>query len=143
MRFWKENGFHFCEPDCADEWLQLIEQVAFDYDGCKTAESLKSLVDEIVEMAQKARVCLRENKVMGDGVFSGVTDKDGKRIFEGDKVSGLFYFGREVIGVCAFRDGSFGLRWTRDGTEEFTPFTSMCNVELRVISEGQDGNGTL
>ena len=141
MRFWKENGFSFCEPDCADEWLELIEQIAFDYDGCKTAESLKSLVDEIVEMAQKARVCLRENKVMGGGVFSGVTDKDGKRIFEGDKVSGLFYFGREVIGVCEFRNGSFGLRWMRDGAEEFTPFTSMCNIELRVVEE-LNGNHT-
>lgn len=58
MRHWIENGFNFCEPDSVDEWLELIEQIAFDYDGYNKSDNLKSLIDEIVDMVHNARVCL-------------------------------------------------------------------------------------
>ena len=37
--------------------------IACDYDGYNTVEGLKSLIDEIVEYVNKARVCLKENKL--------------------------------------------------------------------------------
>ena len=65
MKDWidEKTGIRFGEPDCADEWLELIWDIAVDYDGYNTVESLKSLIDEIVDMSKKARICLRENKL--------------------------------------------------------------------------------
>ena len=40
-----------------DEWCQLIIDLGFDYDGCNTVESLKSLIDELVDYAHKAIIC--------------------------------------------------------------------------------------
>ena len=72
------------------------------------------------------------------GQYTGLTDKNGKKIFEGDIVTGLFLHSRPVNGVTAFRDGSFGLLWDRAGAETFTPFTSMCNVEYEMIGNIHD-----
>ena len=68
MKNWydKEHGCIMCEPDCADEWLQFIWEVGLDYDGCHTVESLKGLVDELIEFSRKARKCLREGKIFED-----------------------------------------------------------------------------
>ena len=62
MRFWKDKqtGCNMCEPNCADEWLEFIWQVGYDYDGYHSAEDLKSLIDELIEMSQKARYCLNK-----------------------------------------------------------------------------------
>ena len=49
-------------PNCTDEWLELIHDIGYDYDGCNTVEGLKMLVDEIVDYANKARKCLHEGK---------------------------------------------------------------------------------
>lgn len=67
MRFWidEETGMKLCEPDCVDEWLFDIWAIGYDYDGCYTAEELKKLIDELVDMANKARECLWENKLFG------------------------------------------------------------------------------
>lgn len=51
------------EPDCADEWLELIHDIAYDYDGCRTIEGFKSLIDEIVDYANKARICLHSGDI--------------------------------------------------------------------------------
>ena len=40
-----------------DEWCQLIIDLGFDYDGCNTVESLKDLIDELVDYARKAIIC--------------------------------------------------------------------------------------
>ena len=68
MRNWydKEHDANMCAPDCVDEYLWFIWAIGLDYDGCNTPESLKKLVDELVDMAQKARECLWENKLFGD-----------------------------------------------------------------------------
>ncbi len=66
MKYWKQNGFTVSEPNCADEWMELIWQVGVDYDGYNTTDGLRSLVDELVAMSQKARDCLREGKIYPD-----------------------------------------------------------------------------
>lgn len=40
-----------------DEWCQLIIDLGFDYDGLNTVESLKDLIDELVDYAHKAIIC--------------------------------------------------------------------------------------
>lgn len=68
MRYWYDKEFKgiVCEPNCTDEWLELIWQVGVDYDGCNSIESLKELIDELIEMSQKARYCLEDGKLFED-----------------------------------------------------------------------------
>lgn len=65
MKHWYDKQFKVvvCEPDCTEEWLELIWAIGFDYDGCHSEESLKGLIDELIEMVQKARRCLYDGKV--------------------------------------------------------------------------------
>lgn len=72
------------------------------------------------------------------GQFTGLTDKNGTRIFEGDVVTGLFLFSDPVNGQIGFQDGAFGLYWMRGGWKEFTPITSMCNVTYEIIGNIHD-----
>jgi hypothetical protein len=60
MKYWYDKEFKgvICEPDSADEWLELLWQIGVDYDGCNTVESLKGLVDELIDISTKARECL-------------------------------------------------------------------------------------
>lgn len=68
MKNWidKETGMKMCEPDCVDEWLWFIHAIGLDYDGCHTEKSLKELIDELIDMADKARECLWDGKLFGD-----------------------------------------------------------------------------
>ena len=72
------------------------------------------------------------------GQFTGRTDKNGKRIFDGDIVTGLFLFGLSVNAVVTFQDGAFGLEWYRGDVKTFNAFTSICNVEYEVIGNVHD-----
>ena len=67
------------------------------------------------------------------GQFTGMTDENGVKIFEGDVVEGLFFFGMSINAVVTFKGGSFGLKWYREGIEEFSAFSSFCNVTFKVI----------
>lgn len=60
-----ENGIELDMPT-ADELLQDICDIGFDYDGFNTVESLKELIDELVEMAMEARKCLRRGRIFPD-----------------------------------------------------------------------------
>lgn len=71
------------------------------------------------------------------GQYTGLTD-NGTKIFEGDIVTGLFAFGMEVKAVVVFQDGAFGLQWIRGGAEQFSAFTSICNVEYEAIGNIHD-----
>ena len=73
------------------------------------------------------------------GQFTGLTDKNGNRIFEGDIVTGLFLFSLPVKAVVTFQDGAFGLDWYRGGDlRAYNAFTSICNVEYEVIGNIHD-----
>ena len=72
------------------------------------------------------------------GQYIGLTDKNGKKIFEGDIVKGLFLFGLHALGVVVFKDGTFGLKWNRGEVEEFNAFTSICNVTYEVMGNIHD-----
>lgn len=43
----------------------IFGAIACDYDGCRTVDELKDLVDEIIIMSQHARNCLWDNKLFG------------------------------------------------------------------------------
>lgn len=63
MRYWKNEAWiRMCEPDTTDEWLQHIWEIGFDYDGCNTVESLKELIDELVQASINARNCLAKER---------------------------------------------------------------------------------
>ena len=72
------------------------------------------------------------------GQYTGRTDRNGKRIFEGDIVTGLFLFGLSVNAVVTFNDGAYGLEWYRGDIKTFDAFTSICNVKYEVIGNIHD-----
>ena len=68
MKSWYDKEYKgiVCEPNSVDEWLWHIWAIGFDYDGCNSVKSLQELVDELVDMALKARDCLHEGKLFED-----------------------------------------------------------------------------
>lgn len=76
MKYWidEHTGCKMGEPDCADEWLFDIWATGRDYDGARTVEDFKLLVEELVYCSQKARDCLWEGKLFG--VHGGPVGKD-------------------------------------------------------------------
>ena len=71
--------------------------------------------------------------------YTGLTDKNGTRIFEGDIVKQEFSkFRQSTNGICEFHDGSFGLKIKDLGIEKFLPFACICNVTYKVIGNIYD-----
>ena len=48
--------------DKIDYYLDIIFGLGVDYDGCNTVESLKSLIDELVEYSSSARRVLHNKE---------------------------------------------------------------------------------
>lgn len=71
------------------------------------------------------------------GQFTGMTDKNGKKIFEGDLVR-VEVAKIDFVAVCKFYSGSFGLVWHYMGAERYSAFTGMCHAEYEVIGNVYD-----
>ena len=71
------------------------------------------------------------------GQYTGLTDKNGTKIFEGDIVKGLFVFG-EISSVVIFKYGSFGIEWNIDEIKVLDPFLGLRNIECEVIGNIHD-----
>ena len=65
MKYWidEQTGCKMCEPNCVDEWLQFIWEIGCDYDGCRDANNLKQLIDELVDASIQARECLHKGEL--------------------------------------------------------------------------------
>ena len=74
------------------------------------------------------------------GFFSGICDKNGVQIHDGDKIKGLLCWGMSVEAICRFNPNfaAFGLEWQRGNVTEFYPFCQICNVEYEVINNEID-----
>lgn len=75
------------------------------------------------------------------GRFTGLTDKNGTKIFEGDIIDGLFLHGDRLAAEVTFKDGAFGLEWNRGTVKTFYAFTSICNVAYEIIGNIHDLKG--
>ena len=70
MRYWYDKEFKgvICEPNSAEEWMELIQDIGWHYDGCNTVESLKGLIDEMVEMASEGQNKVKRMKRTEDSL---------------------------------------------------------------------------
>lgn len=72
------------------------------------------------------------------GQYTGLTDKNGNRIYENDILN------CEVVGIqypakVVFKNGSFGVAYTHRGIDYFNPFTSFVeSVEFEIIGNIHD-----
>ena len=73
------------------------------------------------------------------GQYTGLTDKNGKKIFEGD-ILRFDYIGNNLgvngVSVCEFENGKFGVKWGYH--KEFVCLDGFANTTLEVIGNIHD-----
>ncbi len=119
-----------------DKWIYGVPAKATEFD-----ESEILIIESVFKCDEYAcRGCEFTSVIPKTiGQYTGLTDKNGTKIFEGDIVAGALWWQENAKnGAVVFRDGSFGLLWYRGEIEQFNAFTSMCNITYEVIGNIHD-----
>lgn len=72
------------------------------------------------------------------GECSGVPDKDGVRIYEGDILKITYLCQKPVTAVVEFTDGKFVARYTRNGKEHIDNLTATASSLYKIIGNIHD-----
>lgn len=90
------------------EWVEGYYEPPIEFDGHKFGMTISYIGN---------RGWLEDAEIDPEtvGECSGIPDKNGKLIFEGDVLKVIYLCQKPVIARVTFRDGKYGIRYTRHG----------------------------